>query len=492
MKSFAFAVLFLLALLPFPAVAPASPNREEVVSAMRTAADFMMEKLSYRGGFVWKTKPDGSLRYGELKARDTMIWVEPPGTPTVGMVFLEAYKATGDPVFLEHARTVANALVWGQRPEGGWNYFIDFEVKGLAEYYDEYFSERWGWEEHTKFPDNSTFDDEVSQSATLFLLRLYDTTQDPAYRTPLLDALEFLLESQYPNGGWPQRYPLRSDYTAAYTFNDGAIFNNIMVLLEAYDRLGRTAYLEAARRGMDFYIISQLPAPQAGWAQQYGRDMKPTRGRKFELATVSAGQTADNITDLFTIYKASGDTRYLDPIPAALDWLDASAIGPDGLYTYFYEAGTNRPIYARKPTIDNHVATFVPTYDSEQAYPYGHRMTLNVTGMRQEYERLRQIDPVAARAEFEAERKKGIVQPILARRSRGTDYRTVSKDAEEVRQIIGSLGDGSGWLEEDVLLDEVHFMNNPPWDIVAYDTGTYVARLFRLINHLHDLEGRGE
>jgi len=492
MKSFAFAFLALLVLLAPPAKAPASPTRQEVVSAMRTAADFMMAKLSYRGGFVWKTTPDGSLRYGELRARDSMIWVEPPGTPTVGMALLEAYKATGDTIYLDHAKTVANALVWGQRPEGGWNYFIDFEVDGLTDYYDEYFSKRWGWEEHTKFSDNSTFDDEVTQSATLFLLRLYDTTQDPAYRTPLFDALDLILESQYPNGAWPQRYPLRNDYTSAYTFNDGAIFNNIMVLLEAYDRLGRPAYLEAARRGMDFFIISQLPSPQAGWAQQYGRDMKPTRGRKFELATVSAGQTADNISDLFTIYKASGDARYLDPIPAALEWLDASAVGPDGLYTYFYETETNRPIYARKPTIEDHVATFVPTYDSEDAYPYGHRFTLNVAGLRQEYERLRQLEPAAARAEFDIERAKSLVQPILARRSRGTDYRTVVKHAEELRQIIDALGDGSGWLEEDVLLDEVHFMNNPPWDIVAYDTGTYVARLFRLINQLHDLEGGGE
>ncbi len=492
MKSVIFAILVLLVLPASPAVAPASPNRQEVESAMRTAADFMMEKLSYRGGFVWKTKPDGSLRYGELKARDTMIWVEPPGTPTVGMVFLEAYKATGEQLYLDHARTVANALVWGQRPEGGWNYNIDFEVNGLDAYYEEYFSKRWGWQEHTKNENNSTFDDEVTQAATLFLLRLYDTTLDPAYRAPLFKALDFILESQYPNGGWPQRYPLRNDYTAAYTFNDGAIFNNIIVLLEAYDRLGRPEFLEAARRGMDFFIISQLPTPQAGWAQQYGRDMQPTRGRKFELATVSAGQTSDNITDLFTIYKATGDRRYLEPISKALDWLDASAIGPNGLYTYFYEAGTNRPIYARKPTIENHVATFVPTYDSEEAYPYGHRFTLNVPALRAELERLKALDAVSARAEFDEARARVMTQPALARRSRNTDYRTVAKNPEEVRQIIDTLGDGSGWIEDDVLLDEVHFMNNPPWDIVAYDTGTYVARLYRMINHLHGLEGRDE
>src|SRR3712207_8988366 len=58
-----------------------------------------------------------------------------------------------DPLFLEAARRAADALVYGQRPEGGWHYFIDFDPKGLGEWYRQEASRfKWGYErseEHT-------------------------------------------------------------------------------------------------------------------------------------------------------------------------------------------------------------------------------------------------------------------------------------------------------------------------------------------------------
>ena len=53
-------------------------------AAMARATDFMMNTVSNRGGFVWKYSLDLKQKYGELKARDSMIWAQPPGTPSVG------------------------------------------------------------------------------------------------------------------------------------------------------------------------------------------------------------------------------------------------------------------------------------------------------------------------------------------------------------------------------------------------------------------------
>ncbi len=108
-------------------------------------------------------------------------------------------------------------------------------------------------EEYRHYYGNCTYDDNVTQGATRFLLRLYMTTLDPAYREPLLKALNFLLISQYPNGAWPQRYPLRyefahdglADYTSYYTMNDNSMRDIINVLIEAYEKLGDEKYLEA-------------------------------------------------------------------------------------------------------------------------------------------------------------------------------------------------------------------------------------------------------
>ncbi len=64
-------------------------------------------------------------------------------------------------------------------------------------------------------------------------------------------AIAFILESQYPLGGWPQRYPLKyeyskngnPDYTSYYTFNDDVIWENINFLIQCYLTLGEERLL---------------------------------------------------------------------------------------------------------------------------------------------------------------------------------------------------------------------------------------------------------
>ena len=54
---------------------------------------------------------------------------------------------------------------------------------------------------------------------------------DPAFRPALEKTIDFVLKSQYPVGGWPQRYPLmydhpfqgKKDYSSFITLNDDVI-----------------------------------------------------------------------------------------------------------------------------------------------------------------------------------------------------------------------------------------------------------------------------
>lgn len=52
---------------------------------------------------------------GEMEAKRTMVWIQPPGTPSVGHLLLDAYHATGDEYYYEAAQKVANTLIWGQQ-----------------------------------------------------------------------------------------------------------------------------------------------------------------------------------------------------------------------------------------------------------------------------------------------------------------------------------------------------------------------------------------
>src|SRR6266550_15845 len=69
--------------------------RADTQATMRKAAEYYRGKVALRGGYVYYFSPDLKLRHGEGAATATQIWVQPPGTPTVGRAYLAAYRATG-------------------------------------------------------------------------------------------------------------------------------------------------------------------------------------------------------------------------------------------------------------------------------------------------------------------------------------------------------------------------------------------------------------
>ncbi|HVW36028.1 MAG TPA: hypothetical protein VHB99_01945, partial [Pirellulales bacterium] len=96
------------------AAEPGAELRDETLDALRCAARYYREQVAVHGGYVYYYSLDLKERLGEGKASPTQVWVQPPGTPTVGMAYLAAYRATKDRWYLEAARETAGALVYGQ------------------------------------------------------------------------------------------------------------------------------------------------------------------------------------------------------------------------------------------------------------------------------------------------------------------------------------------------------------------------------------------
>ena len=84
------AVLMLLGATARVCGAPpeAGPTREQALQAMRRAATFYRTRAAAHGGYVYHYSPDLRQRWGEGPATADQIWVQPPGTPTVGMAYL--------------------------------------------------------------------------------------------------------------------------------------------------------------------------------------------------------------------------------------------------------------------------------------------------------------------------------------------------------------------------------------------------------------------
>lgn len=340
----------------------ARPSRQQILDTMKRATAFMVDRVSTDGGYVWSYLPDMSRRWGELEARDTMIWIQPPGTATMGHIFLDAFHATADEYYYQAAEKAAGALIRAQHPSGGWNYLADFAgEESLRHWYASVGRNAWRLEEFQYHWGNATFDDAGTAESAKFLLRLYLEKRDPKYKPPLDKAIGFVLDSQYAVGAWPQRFPpvtgsadkVLPDYPEYLTFNDDVAAENIDFLLMCQQVFGERRFVDPILRGMNAFVVMQQPHPQAGWALQYTTDLKPAGARTYEPKALVTHTTAANIGLLVKFYRLTGDAKYLARVSEAIDWLESlklrPGVPPPGrTHPTFVELGTNRPLYVHR------------------------------------------------------------------------------------------------------------------------------------------------
>lgn len=340
------------------AIAAPVPDAD-ATQTLKKAATFYREKAAVRGGYVYYSTPDVKQRWGEGIASSTTIFVQPPGTPTVGMAYLKAFAATGDAFYLDAARETAEALVYGQLQSGGWTQTIEF---GPAKRVGKYRNGKGGnW-------NASSLDDDQTQAALAMLIRT-DKALDfkhAAIHESAEFGLKSLLGAQFANGAFPQiwqkqapdkpvmkaKFPgpdWRTDgkeknYWDYYTLNDGLAGTVADVLILAHEVYKDARYKAALANLGDFLILAQLPDPQPGWCQQYNFGMVPMWARKFEPPALSGWESQDAMDTLIKIARHTGDKKYLEPLPRALAYFRKSLL-PDGRIARFYEFGTNKPLY---------------------------------------------------------------------------------------------------------------------------------------------------
>jgi PelA/Pel-15E family pectate lyase len=388
--------------------------QENVISTMMKATKFMVEKVSYKGGYVWYYSPDLSRRWGEMEAYPTMIWTQPPGTPSMGNLFLDAYHATGDEYYYHAAEEVANALIWGQLECGGWNYIIDFAgEQSLRNWYATIGKNGWRLEEFQHYYGNATFDDDTFFEPAQLLLRIYNEKHDPKYKVALEKAIDFVLKSQYPIGGWPQRFPLRSDfpkgespdYSSFITLNDEVHKDNVKFLIMCYQSLGDARLLEPIRRAMNCIMILQQGYPQSGWSWQYTTDLKPTGARTYEPAGFYSGATYSCIEMLMDYFELTGETKFLARVPDALEYMKSIQL-PDDMAKYFprkisqhqklypscIEITTNKPIYVHRLGSNYSSGVYYGDYNPEfQWMPTFSMRAFNIDLLTERYNRLKMM-----------------------------------------------------------------------------------------------------
>lgn len=458
-----------LSLLPAVAAGTHAELRRQAEEALRRAMHFFRTEVSTHGGYLWRYSEDLALREGERPATATMVWVQPPGTPSVGTAYLWAYRATGHDDYLDAARQTAYALVQGQLRSGGWEYQIEFD----PELRKQYAYRVDGGSEQRR--NATTLDDNTTQAALRLLMRVDEALgfNDAAIHEAARYGLDTLVRAQYPNGAWPQRYERfpdprnfkvkrasypqtwsrthpGTDYRNYYTFNDNTISDCIETMLEAARTYGSRIYRESAEKGGRFILLAQMPEPQPAWAQQYDAEMHPAWARRFEPPAVSGGESLGVMRTLLLLYRKTGNRGYLEPLPRAIAYLRRSRLA-DGRLARFYELETNRPLFFTRDyrltysddDLPTHYAFKVPGRiepvedDSDTVQDATFRTIRGRAWRGDELERIaREYQQLKAKGRTGPERQRQPMRPQL------TD-----KLVERARRVIAALDERGRWVE---------------------------------------------
>lgn len=416
------------------AAGPQDALTDEARTAMRRAAAYFHDQVAVHGGYVYYCSLDLEQRWGEGKAAPSEVWVQPPGTPAVGMACLTAYRATGDRFYLDAARDAAGALLYGQLKSGGWTSSIDFDPNGkrTAQY-------RRG---NGRGRNNSTLDDNTTQSALRFLMHLDEILEfrDEEVHEAAHFALEALLKAQYPVGAFPQVWtgpvagepPVKAsfpdydwrtehrvkEYWNFYTLNDNLCGDVADVLLDGLKIYNDQRCATALAKLGDFLLLAQMPEPQPAWAQQYDFEMHPVWARKFEPPAITGHESQDAIETLMKVYRQTNDAKYVEPIPRAIAYLKSSLL-PDGRLARLYELRTNKPLYMTR----DYELTFD---DNDAPTHYSFKVGARLDRLERQY------------ADLRTERDRKPANKDASRVRRPT--------AERVREIIADLDDQGRWI----------------------------------------------
>lgn len=455
-----------------PKAPPPVSQRAQVLATMRRAADYMREECAHAGGYVWSYAADFSRRWGEMEAYPSMIWIQPPGTATVGHLYLDCYHASGDEYFYEAAAEVARSLIAAQHPAGGWNYLYDFAGEKSAErWYDTIGRNGWRLEEFHNYYGNATFDDAGTSEASQFLLRMFLAKRDERYAEPLERALRFVLESQYDNGGWPQRYPPVADasdvrgppdYTRHITFNDDVAGENIKFLLMVYQALGDQRALEAIYRAMAIFPATLQAVPQAGWGLQHSLEtLAPVGARSYEPEALVTSTTAGNASLMMDFYAWTGEQKFLDRLPEVFAWLDSVKLPagtepmPGRRFPTFIELGTNRPLYNHRRGSNVVNGEYYHDYDPETPIThYSQWRAIDLDALRERFRRLMITTPAEVQVNSPLNRQDAFQLPrfFTTRNIEVSDLNSNvgnkvldAPDEARVADLVGSLNAEGYW-----------------------------------------------
>lgn len=285
------------------------------------------------------------------------------------------------------ARHIADVIVSFQIPSGGWGKNMNM-AGSLRQRGESYVTDN-----NNRLPSPGDFDaardpnwhyvgtidNDATTTEMWFLAKVQahvSRADGEIYRRAFLRGVNYLLAAQYPNGGWPQVWPLEGGYHDAITFNDDAVYNSLEVLTAVSEGKPDVTFVPSALRkraakavsnGIHCVLATQvvLHGEKTVWGQQYDPlTLQPVAARNYEPASLSSEESADLLTYLMGVPAPSRQVR--EAVDGGVKWLRGHAIyneaviggrnTPEGrrvvekqgagpIWARFYSLQTEKPIF---------------------------------------------------------------------------------------------------------------------------------------------------
>lgn len=258
-------------------------------------------------------------------------------------------------------KRVMDIILSFQTPSGGWSKRTDM-AKAVRQP-----GQAFGTEEDY-IP---TFDNGATSTQLQLLARAHKATGDKRYADAFARGLNLILAAQYPNGGWPQSFPLRGGYHDHITFNDALMRDLMLVLNNVAQAKNEFAFVSKTQQqaaqnslahALDCVIKTQVvvDGKLTVWGAQHdAKNLQPAKARAYEMISLTSSESVWMLDFLMDLDNPS--TAIIQSVHAAVSWYEQSKItgktwvrgaaslsddkNAPSLWARFYEIGTNKPVF---------------------------------------------------------------------------------------------------------------------------------------------------
>ncbi len=299
----------------------------------------------------------------------------------------------------DEALRIAESVLLHQRNNGGWpktynrtRILTDGDKRKI---------------EGEKDRDDTTFDNGTTHSEIRYLAKVYNATGDEQYKQAFLRGVEYTLEAQYENGGWPHFYPISRGLFKYITFNDDGMIGVMTALRDiALDKTSyqfvdaklRTRCADAVAKGVECILKCQIEVDgrKTAWCAQHDqKTLAPRKARTYELVSLSGYESVGIVRFLMEIDEPTPEV--IEAVQGAIAWFDQAKLTgirqikqedkstPKGwnkvvvedadappMWARFYTIGTNKPIFCSRDGVPRATIAEI-SYERRNGYSWlGH------------------------------------------------------------------------------------------------------------------------